>query len=397
MTPRNLSAGGRRVSRRTAVTIAAGAAVVVIAGGSAIAVAVSHHGSQTAAHPAARSARLTSTSCHGPAGAAYVADAGFDGFTAVNTANCQAIQTYNVGDTQVPNNPGDFNFSSTNEGVVLRGSTLYFADTGNSTVAIINTKVLNPKNFTPAEKLIKVGLFPQDLAVTPNGKQVWVAETGPQTSASAPSAISVISAATDKVIARMKLSGQPSDIAFSPSGARAYVATMKGLAVFSTRTMSQMTLVRGFGSTRTVAPGPGGKNLYVTDPTRNQLVVLSASTLKIIRTIRTGELPWQVLVSRTGETVYVTDTDSNAVSVINASTGKVTRTFSVNGTPDTLGLTPDGRELWVGQNAAAEVTVINTATGAKVRTVNLGGTEPQSADGLEPTGIVLTRTPTAGS
>jgi YVTN family beta-propeller protein len=385
----------RRVSRRTATAITAGAAVVVLAGG--LAVAASHHGSPAAAHPAVRSARLASSSCHGPAGAAYVSDAGFDGFTAVNTANCQAIQTYNVGDPQVQGDPGDFNFSSTNEGVVLHGSTLYFADTGNSTVGIINTKILDPKNFNPAEKLINVGLNPQDLAVTPNGKQIWVAETGPQTSASVPSAISVISTATDKVIARMKLRGQPSDIVFSPDGTRAYVATMNGLAVFGTQTMSEVALVRGFASTRTVAVSPDGRLIYVTDPTSNQLVVISASSLKIIGRIHTGELPWQVLVSGNGHTVYVTDTDANAVSVINASTDRITRTFSVNGTPDTLGLTPNGQELWVGQNAAAAVTVINTSTGATVGTVNLGGTEPQSADGFEPTGIVLTTTPTAGS
>ncbi len=330
-------------------------------------------------------------------GAAYVADAGFDGFTAINTANCQAIQTYNVGDTTVPGDPGDFNFSSTNEGVVLRGSTLYFADTGNSTVGIIDTTILDPKNFNPDEKLINVGLFPQDLAITPDGRQLWVAETGPQTSPAAPSAISVISTATDKVIARMKLRGQPSDIAFSPSGARAYVATMDGLAVFNTATRSEITVVHGFGSTRTVAPGPGGHKIFVTDPTRNQLVVLSASTLKVIATIKTGQLPWQVLVSPGGGTVYVTDTNSNEVSVINPNTNKVTRTFPVSGTPDTLGLTPDGKQLWVGQNSAATVTVISTGSGARVGTINLGGTDPNSGDGFEPTGIVLTATPTAGS
>jgi hypothetical protein len=51
----------------------------------------------------------------------------------------------------------------------------------------------------------------------------------------------------------------------------------------------------------------------------------------------------------------------------------------------------------LGQNAAASITVIDTATGATVGTANLGGTEPQSADGFEPTGIVLTTTPAAGS
>ena len=54
-------------------------------------------------------------------------------------------------------------------------------------MAVIDTSNLDPKNYNPSETLINVGLFPQDLAVTPDGKQVWVADTGPQTSPSSPS------------------------------------------------------------------------------------------------------------------------------------------------------------------------------------------------------------------
>ena len=139
-------------------------------------------------------------------------------FSAINTANCDIIQTYNVGDTQVPGDAGDYNYSSTDETVALHGSTLHFANTGNSTVAVIDTATVDPENYNPDEKLINVGLFPQDLAVSPDGSQVWVAETGPQTSPSSPSGLSIISAATDTVTAHLPLSGAPSQITFSPPG-----------------------------------------------------------------------------------------------------------------------------------------------------------------------------------
>jgi hypothetical protein len=51
--------------------------------------------------------------------------------SAINTANCAIIQTYNVGDTAVPNDPGDDNYSSTDEAVARHGSTLCFANAGN--------------------------------------------------------------------------------------------------------------------------------------------------------------------------------------------------------------------------------------------------------------------------
>jgi YVTN family beta-propeller protein len=373
--------------------IVAGAAVI-LAGGAAAGVAVSHSGS---GHAAGSQAHLLASACSGPAGAAYVSDAGWDGFSAIDTANCKVIQTYNVGDTPVPGDAGDYNYSSTNEGVALHGDTLYFADTGNSTVAVIDTSKLSASNYNPAEKLINVGLFPQDLAVTPDGKQVWVAETGPQTSRSSPSGVAVISAATDKIVARLHLSGSPSQIAFSPSGSRAYVATASGLWIYNTASRRVAGVIRGLGDPRSVAVSPDGKTVYVTDTNASTVAVISAAAGRVTRSVKVGEMPWQLAISASGKTVYVADADSDAVSVISAATDKVTHTVTVTGDPDTLALTPDGSQLWVGQNSSATVSVIDTATDTVGSAINLGGSEPQSGDGYEPTGIVLTATPTPGS
>lgn len=382
----------RGVSRRTAVAIAAGAAAIVLAAGTAVFGAAGHGGASRAT-----TARLTASACSGPAGAAYVADAGWDGFSAIDTATCKVIQTYNVGDTQVPGDPGDYNYASTGEGIVSHGSTLYFADTGSSTVAVIDAASLDPSNFNPPEKLINVGLFPQDLAVTPDGSQLWVAETGPQTSPWSPAGVSVINTATDKVVASLRLRGSPSQVAFSPSGASAYVVTSQGLWVFNTATRHLTGVIRGLGDPRGVAVSPGGKTLYVTDTEAGTLAVINARDNRVTRMIKVGEMPWQVVTSADGRTVYVADADSNAVSVIDAAAGAVSHTITVAGDPDTLELTPGGQQLWVGEAAAATVTVIDTATDAAVGAVNLGGDTPQSGDGYEPTGIVLTTTPTPGS
>ena len=48
-------------------------------------------------------------------------------------------------------------------------------------MAVIDSATLNPKNYSPAETDIHVGFNPGDVAVTPNGSQLWVADTGPQT------------------------------------------------------------------------------------------------------------------------------------------------------------------------------------------------------------------------
>ncbi len=377
---------------RTAV--AAGGAAFVLAAAAVLAVSGASH--PAASHRGA-AARLAASTCSGPAGAAYVSDSGWDGFTAIDTATCKVIQTYNVGDTQVPGDPGDDNYASTNEGIAMSGGNLYFADTGTSNVAVIAISSLDPSNYNPPEKLINVGLFPQDVAVTPDGKQVWVAETGPQTSPSSPSGISVISTASDKVTAQLPIGGQPSQVAFSPSGATAYVVTADGLWLFSTATLKPVRVIHGLGDPRGVVVSPDGSTLYVTDTQQGTVAVINAATGAITHMIKVGQLPWQMAVSSNGQTLYVANPDSDSVSVIDTAANRVSHTISVTGDPDTLALTPNGQQLWIGQSTAAFVTVLDTATGTPVGAINLGGSAPQAGDGYEPTGIALTSTPTAGS
>jgi YVTN family beta-propeller protein len=387
-----MRSGLSRLPRRWA--IGAGA---VVAAGAVAAAAVTLTTGNTAAHQASSpKANLAASACQGPAGAAYVADAGWDGFSAIDTATCKVIQTYNVGDQQVQNQPGDYDYDSTDEAVAIHGNLLYFADAGNSTVAVIDTSKLVASNYNPAETLINVGLNPQDLAVSPDGSQVWVAETGPQTSASSPSAVSVISTATDKVTARWSLPGSPSQITFAPSGQQVYVATAAGVAVYSTATQHRVAFIRGLGDPRGIAVSPDGKTVYVTGTESDELYMISAATNRVTGTAKVGDLPWQVVASADGKTVYVANPDSDSVSVISAATGAVTSTITVPGDPDTLALTPDGSQLWIGARYTAKVVVVNTADNSTVGSINLGD-EPNAADGYAPTGIALTATPTAGS
>jgi YVTN family beta-propeller protein len=378
--------------------LAAGSAAVVVVAAAAALLAAGPAGHPAARRSPARPAHLAASTCSGPAGAAYVADAGWDGFTAINTANCSITQTYNVGDTPVPGDAGDYNYSSTDEAVAMSGHTLYFADTGSDSVGVIDAATLNPKDYNPAETDIHVGFDPGDLAVTPDGSQLWVADTGPQTSPASPTAITVISTATDKVTATLPLPAAPAQIAFAPSGATAYVTTADGLWAYSTATDHVTGIIRGLGDPHGVAVSPDGSTVYVTSTQSGTVVVISAGTGRATRTITVGQMPWQLAVSPKGGTVYVADPDSDQVSVISASSGTVTRTIAVSGGPDTLGLTPDGSQLWVGGLTSAIVTVLDTATGSVAGSINLGDDGANSGDGYEPTGMVLTAMPTpAGS
>jgi YVTN family beta-propeller protein len=396
MTPRESSTSRPAWASRR-VIIAGAAAVALAAAGTATALVVFHSGAD--GHAGAAKARLAASTCSGPAGAAYVALPGYQAFDAVNTANCALVQQYNVGDRLVPNTgTQDFNYDSSEEGVALHGDTLYFADTGNDTVAVIDAADLNPDNYAnPPENLIHVGFDPQGLAVTPDGSQVWVTDTGPQTGQPSLGGISVISTASDAVTSSLSLPADPREIAFSPSGATAYVTTGDGLLVINTATQKVAGVIPGLGNPEGVAVSPDGKTVYVTNTVQSLVDVISAATNRVTGTIKVGQMPWQFALSSNGGTLYVADGDSNAISVISTKSDTVTDTITDAGDPVSVALTPDGSQLWVGGLTSGIVTVFDTANDSLVGSFNVGyGGEANAGDGEEPTGIVLTSTPTPG-
>jgi YVTN family beta-propeller protein len=383
------SGSGRFWTTRRAV-IAGSAALIAVAGTTA-GLAVGQSGT----HPAAKgssSARLAASTCSGPTGTAYIAEPGYQAFDAINTANCAFIQDYNVADPQVPGDPGDYNYASSPQGVAIHGSTLYFADTGTDQVSIINAATLTQKNYNPAETDIHVGFNPDDLAVSPDGSQLWVADTGPQTGFGSPTDIKVISTATDKVTATLPLPSAPAEIEFSPSGGTAYVTTADGLWIFDTATDQVTGTILGLGDPHGIAVSPDGSTVYVTNTNQGLVEVISTATDKVTGTIPVGQLPWGLALSANGSTLYVANPDSDTISVIDTTTHDVTSTISLAGGPDVLALTPDGSELWVTGITSAILTVLDASNGAVVGSVNLGGDGPNSGDGNDPSGIVLTTT-----
>jgi YVTN family beta-propeller protein len=385
--------GGRRVRPARAAIV--GGTAVVVATAVTLSLTLTHSAGVT--KPA--TARLSASSCAGPTGAAYIALPGYQAFDAVDSANCKLIQQYNVADSLTPNTgTEDVSYDSTDEGVAMYGNTLYFADTGNDTVAVLNSADLSVDNYEePAETLIHVGINPDSVAVTPDGSQVWVADTGPQTGLPALADLKVIATASDTVTKTLSLPTEPRQIAFSPSGSTAYVTTSVGLYIINTATVRVTGLIPGLGDPEGVTVAPNG-TVYVTNTAQSVVDVISAAKDRVTGTIAVGQMPWQMTLSANGGTLYVADGDANAVSVISTATDKVTSTISDAGDPVSVALTPDGSELWVGGLTSGIVSVFDTSDGALVGTFNVGyGGEANVGDGEEPTGIVLTTTPAVGS
>lgn len=385
----------------TVVAAGVGAAMGGGSGGAGASAAGGHHG-----------VHLVSSTCAGPAGTLFVVETGYDAVGTIDTATCKYTGTYNVGDPSADNQPTDTDYASTDEAVTTVGKKLYFADAGLSTVAVITSGVfstLPTTDYTPPESLITVGFFPEDLAATPNGSQVWVTDTGPETATtswhSPPgetqgygrgngipfTAISVIATSSNTVVGSIQLNTAPQGVAFSPNGQTAYVTTASDqLLVINVASRRIVGQVSGLQGAHGVAVSPNGQDVYVTDATSNTVSVIAGSSLHVVRTINVGQLPWTVILSSNGATAYVANPNSDTVSVIDTSSDRVVRTFDVPEGPRSLLLSPGGTTLWVGEGEGSHVDVVTTTSGTLTGRVELGfGSNPNYGDGLDPNALAF--------
>jgi YVTN family beta-propeller protein len=317
--------------------------------------------------------------CQLPAGTAYVAEPGFQAAGVIDAANCTVTGTEFVDDNGLPGDPFDLQFDSTSEAMAAspNGKLLYFADTGINDVVVVTAN-----SAWKQEAVIPVGFNPGGIAFTPNGKQVWVTDTGPGTGTGSPNGVSVIDAATNKVIETLPITGSPQKVAFSPNGDLAYITTQSGLEVIDTATYSLVAQVPGLDQPHGVAVSPNGAYVYVTDSGDSRLSVIDASSNQVVASIPVGELPWAVTVSPDGQTAYVADTDSNEVSVIDTATNKVVQSYEVRDDPASMTLSDNGKYLWVSATESGDIDVFSTATGRLLAPI-AGGS------GIEPTDIAV--------
>jgi YVTN family beta-propeller protein len=130
-----------------------------------------------------------------------------------------------------------------------------------------------------------VGRYPTDVTVTPNGAFIYVTNM-------LDGSVSVISTATNAVIATILVGGSPYGIVVNPAGTLVYVATQTGtIAVISTATQTLVGTIPVAGATRSVGVSPDGTRLYVTTLATNALLVIDLGTLATVATVPVGLTP----------------------------------------------------------------------------------------------------------
>ena len=259
--------------------------------------------------------------------------------------------------------------------VTPNGRYVYVAVAGTNSVSVIDTA----SNTVTAT----IGGFdsPQGIAITPDGLYVYVSNYGGFGSGNS---VSVIRTSDNTLVGSPIVLGAafsaPLSIAVSPDGGYVYVSTGGTASVSIIKRLdNSVTMLTGFDGPKGLVVTPDSRYVYVSDFNSDTVKVIQASTNTIVASIAVGSVgsaagPFGVTVTPDGRFVYVSNDLQNSVSVIRVSDNTVVGSpITTNSVPLGIAATPDGSSILVALNGGSAVGVISTATNIMTSTIPVGG------------------------
>ena len=230
--------------------------------------------------------------------------------------------------------------------------------------------VVDPSAARVAAEVVVDG-EPYALAVTPNGRRVYVADLHGR-------GVSVIDTANGRVTTRIPVGtlrrpSQPPSVAASDDGSRVYVGDtahdhLIAIATDTDRVVKDLFL--GFHPSD-VAVGGDGRLVYVVGCrlrcTDGTLLAIDTGTWATVSRLALTSVPTAFAVTRDGRRAYIANGRDATVTAVDLSTQSMT-TIAVGPQPGGIALDPGGRFAYVTGFAAGRLSVIATATNAVVAT-----------------------------
>jgi len=192
------------------------------------------------------------------------------------------------------------------------------------------------------------------------------------------SALAIVDPATGKVLGRVPVGRDPHEVAVTPDGTMAFVASpSEGISVIDVPTMKELRRVdTGALSAPHDVLFAGGK-LYFTAEGYKTIGRYDPAANKVEWMLGIGQDGTHLLVlAKDQQTMWVPNRGSNSISVIDAVAGgppkfKTTAIPVPGKTPEGLDLSPDGRELWTVTRGDGGVSIIDTASRKVIQSFNL--------------------------
>ncbi len=224
-------------------------------------------------------------------------------------------------------------------------------------------------------KTVTVGYDAHNLAVTPDGAQIWVTARGSKN-------ISVIDAASFKIIRDIKgdFIATPLGIVFTPDGTRAYVAceSIGQVVVFDAQTYSHLASIPVEGRPSYLVITPNGKKVYAIGYLSAKVISIRTSDNTVVATLSfRGHKLQDAVANANGSSIYVCNQDKNQIEVISTKDDSVLVPIPTSEIyPRGIGISPDGSYLFVGLNSGVQgvVNMLRLSDDSVVSSQKIGGT-----------------------
>jgi len=163
--------------------------------------------------------------------------------------------------------------------------------------------------------------------------------------------ISVIDAATQSVVATIKVGKRPRGVVVTRDGRALYVA---------------------LSGSPNAGPGVDPKTLPPPDRSADGVGEIDLATNRLVRVIHAGNDPEQLDVSADGTRLYVANEDAAQASVVDLGSGAVVATVKTGEEPEGVRLRPDGKVVYVTSEEDGDVAAIDTATNRVLTRIPVG-------------------------
>ncbi|MBI2778941.1 MAG: hypothetical protein HYX62_04055 [Gammaproteobacteria bacterium] len=264
-------------------------------------------------------------------------------------------------------------FSSGGVQEIKRGPFSYALNPTDKTVSVVDLASTSVASASTASTIVNVGAAPRAMAISPNGRYVYVSNYDDGT-------VSIIKAPEHVVVVTIVVGSKPSSMALSPDGRKLFVASEGENAVYVIDTVTRTvvdTIILSDIPNRLVAH-PDGSRLYILSQTSGKLVAMNVAT-KVVTLVTSfvGEnrVAGDMVIDAEGKNLYATigDTSSNATllaSVDLSSTAVSYISIPMSGLPQGLEIQFYQPRLRVTSSATVQpgcasysnVYVIDTAT-----------------------------------
>jgi YVTN family beta-propeller protein len=176
--------------------------------------------------------------------------------------------------------------------------------------------------------------------------------------------------------ANVTVGAGPTQVAFSPSGARSYVTNQlsQTLGIIDVAANTQVKTIPLSGDPFYVAASPDGSVIYVTDNAAH-LYAIDAATETVRATLTISSISNGLAFTADGSRVYASTLFTNEIVEVDARGDALLRRIPIpgSGVLQGIAISTDGSELYVLDQSFAVLRVVSVASGTEIAQVRLDG------------------------